>query len=136
MMTDIGRGDVIRYSYLWSREHARGEVSGRKTRPACVMLVVAAEDGKQNTLIFPITSQLPASGVAAVEVPETEARRAKLFRPAWIIINELNRDDLTASYELEDSKPLGQFSKKFMLKLAVEVRGVLRARKMIIASRN
>ena len=39
-MAEIGHGDIIKYSYVWHREHLRGEVSGRKARPACVMLIV------------------------------------------------------------------------------------------------
>lgn len=134
-MADIGHGDVIRYSYLWFREHLDGEVTGRKTRPTCVMLIFAGENGTQRALIFPITSHPPTKDTPAVSVPETEARRAKLYQPAWVILDEHNQDDLTKSFALDDAKPIGHFSRAFMLKLATEVRSVLRARKMKIISR-
>jgi hypothetical protein len=31
-------GDVIRYGYLWAREAAKGGESGRKARPACIVV--------------------------------------------------------------------------------------------------
>lgn len=135
MTNDIQHGDVVKYSYLWAREQTRGEEAGRKTRPACVMLIVTGADGKLTTLIFPITSQKPLPDTSAIEIPETEARRAGLYRPAWVIVDELNKDDLASSFALEDRKPLGRFSKKFMLKLAIAVRAVAQARKMKIISR-
>ena len=133
-MSEIGHGDVVRYSYLWAREHLHGETAGRKARPACVMIVVAGESGKA-TLLFAITSQQPQRGMDAIEVPDIEARRAKLRQPAWIIIDEFNRDDLARSFALEDAKPIGRFSKKFMLRLAVAIRAVAVARRMKIVPR-
>jgi hypothetical protein len=134
-MTEIGHGDIIQYSYLWAREHAQGEITGRKTRPACVMLVVTGADGRKRTLIFPITSQQPSPDTSSIEIPETEARRANLCQPAWVIVDELNQDDLTKSFALEDLQPQGRFSKKFMLKLTMAVRAVAQARKMKIITR-
>jgi hypothetical protein len=68
-------------------------------------------------------------------VPETETKRANLYRPAWVIIDELNQDDPTKSFALEDRQPMGRFSKKFMLRLAVAIRAVALARKMKIIPR-
>ena len=39
-MVRAASGLVVLYSYLWAREHDRGEVSGRKDRPACVQILV------------------------------------------------------------------------------------------------
>ncbi|CAN7509741.1 hypothetical protein LJR231_003632 [Phyllobacterium sp. LjRoot231] len=77
-MTETLHGQVILYSYLWAREYDRGEESGRKSRHTCVMLIIAGKGGKQTPLLFPITSQLPRPDAHAIEIPETEARRAKL----------------------------------------------------------
>jgi hypothetical protein len=99
------------------------------------MLVVAGADGKKRTLIFPITSQQPLPGTSFVEIPETESKRANLYQPAWVIVDELNQDDLTKSFALEDLEPQGRFSKKFMLKLTMAVRVVAQARKMKIIAR-
>ena len=134
-MAEIGHGDIIKYSYVWHREHLRGEVSGRKARPACVMLIVVGTGRKQRALLFPITSQPPGSDTVALAVPETEARRAKLYQPAWVILDEHNQDDLEKSFALEDARPVGQFSKAFMLKLAMQVRAVMRGRRMKIVPR-
>jgi len=81
-MNEPEHGQVILYSYLWAREYDRGEESGRKARPTCVMLIVASKDGRPKPLLFAITSQPPRSGARSVEIPETEARRAKLHTPA------------------------------------------------------
>jgi hypothetical protein len=126
-MTKPEHGHVILYSYLWAREHDRGEESGRKARPTCVMLVVAGKDGRQKTLLFPITSQPPQSGAHFVEIPDTEARRAKLYTPAWVIVDEFNTDDLATSWAIEDVEPLGRFTRKFMSRIAAEVAAAIRA---------
>lgn len=126
-MTEPRHGDVILYSYLWAREHGRGEESGRKVRPTCVMLIVVGRDGKPKPLLFPITSQPPPADARAVPIPETEARRAKLYTPAWVIVDEFNTDDLATSWAIEDPKPIGQFSRKFMSRIAAEAAIAIRA---------
>ncbi|WP_027556464.1 hypothetical protein [Bradyrhizobium sp. Cp5.3] len=126
-MIDPRHGDVILYSYLWAREHDRGEESGRKARPTCVMLIVAGKDGKPKPLLFPITSQPPRADARSIQIPETEARRAKLYTPAWVIVDEFNTDYLATSWAIEDTKPLGQFSRKFMSRIAVEAAAAIRA---------
>lgn len=117
-MIEPRHGDVILYAYLWAREHERGEESGRKDRPTCVMLIIAGKDSQQKTLLFPITSRPPGASTAAVEVPETEARRAKLYTPAWVIVEEFYTDDLATSSAVADREPLGRFSQKFMARIA------------------
>ncbi|MDP4025758.1 hypothetical protein Q8W71_24305 [Methylobacterium sp. NEAU 140] len=126
-MTEPQHGDIILYAYLWAREYDRGEEAGRKARPTCVMLIVADQDGRRKPLLFPITSQRPGSASHFVAVPETEARRAKLYTPAWIIVDEFNTDDLAASWALEDPKPLGRFSRKFMSRIAAAAAAAIRA---------
>lgn len=126
-MTEIAHGHVILYSYLWAREFDQREESGRKVRPTCVMLIVPGKDGKPKPLLFPITSQPPGAGTYAVAIPETEARRAKLYTPAWVIVDEFNLDDPATSWALEDAEPLGQFSRKFMTRLATEAASAIRA---------
>lgn len=96
-MTELQHGEIVLYSYLWAREHDRGEETGRKARPTCVMLILVGKDGRRRPLLFPITSQPPGSSGHVVEIPETEARRAKLYTPAWVVVDEFNTDDLAAS---------------------------------------
>jgi hypothetical protein len=126
-MTEIGHGHVIRYSYLWARENAKGEDSGRKVRPSCVMLIIAGKDARSSTLIFPITSRPPGPDTLSMEILDTEARRTGLRQPAWIIVEEFNVDDLERSFALEDLKPIGRFSRQFMSALAAAAASAMRA---------
>jgi hypothetical protein len=125
-MTSAKTGDVVLYSYLWAREHERGEESGRKARPACVMVLFKDAIGGETTLLFPVTSQRPAPQAEAIEIPETEARRARLYSPAWIIVSEFNTDDLDKSFALEDREPFGTFSGKFMSIIAARAAAAIR----------
>ena len=36
---------VLSYSYLWNREHIKGETDGRKDRPSVVVLVINRTPG-------------------------------------------------------------------------------------------
>lgn len=62
----------------------------------------------------------PDPRVDAIEIPEIEARRAKLHTPAWIIVDEFNSDDLETSSAIEDAEALGAFSRKFMARVAAQ----------------
>ncbi|WP_246501442.1 hypothetical protein [Mesorhizobium caraganae] len=86
-MAEPEHGHVILYSYLWAREFDRREESGRKARPTCMMVIVAGKDGCTRPLLFPITSKAPGPDRRCVEIPETEAKRAKLYTPAWVIVD-------------------------------------------------
>jgi hypothetical protein len=107
---DLVAGMVITYPYLWFREGERGETEGRKSRPTAVAFKI----GKALALM-PITTNEPHHQDLAVEVPEIEKRRAGLDISIrqWIIFDELNIDDPTQSYYLEDGSIIGHFSKPF-----------------------
>jgi hypothetical protein len=49
-------GLVIRYSFLWSSDHAEGATEGAKDRP-CAIVVAARRDlhGDIETIVAPIT---------------------------------------------------------------------------------
>ena len=121
-------GVVIRYAYLWAREYARGEESGRKTRPVCVQISFSGASRDQTALLFPVTSQIPAAGVKALQIPETEARRVRLRTPAWIIVEEWNEDNLATSDSIDDPEPLGAFSKAFVGKIREAVVAAIQSR--------
>lgn len=125
-MTEIGHGSVVLYAYLWARERDRGEESGRKARPACVMMILRGKDGRSTPLFFPITSRHPIKGTHAVEIPEIEARRARLYSPAWVIVDEFNTDAIETSFAIEDREPLGTFSRKFMSAIAAAAAAAIR----------
>ena len=103
---------VIRYPYLWAREAAR------KRRPVTVGIRLPRNDGDL-LLLFPITSKEPEAGRLAVEIPETEKRRAGLEADLrlWIIFDEYNTDIVGESFYLEPEMPIGRFSKAFFLPL-------------------
>jgi hypothetical protein len=56
-MVEPANGLVISYDYFWAREHDRNEESGRKSRPACVQIIVARGESGTVVALFPITSQ-------------------------------------------------------------------------------
>ncbi|WP_245274504.1 hypothetical protein [Mesorhizobium sp. L2C066B000] len=51
-MTEPEHAHVILYSYLWAREFDRGEESGRKARPTCVIAIVAGKNGRTRLCFF------------------------------------------------------------------------------------
>jgi len=113
-MIEPADGLVIRYDYLWAREHDRHEESGRKSRPACIQIIVADAKGATIVALFPMTSQPPQPGRTALEIPEMEARRIGLSAQSWIIVDEWNLDDLAKSPHIADVRPLGTLSAAFM----------------------
>lgn len=68
-------------------------------------------------LLFPITTKQPPRGSLAVEIPETEKRRAGLSPDMrlWIILEEYNTDVVGRSYYLGPGPPIGRLSKAFLL---------------------
>jgi hypothetical protein len=107
-------GDIVIYPYRWANEAAADRsIDGAKERPCC--LVLRLLDG---TLIFlAISSKPPATDQEALEIPQTERRRAGLgkYPHAWIYVGESNRDaDLGLSWYLEPQKPPGAFSPAFL----------------------
>lgn len=84
-------GLVIRYSYLWLREHREGCDEGTKDRPCAIVL--ALFDGKedQNVLVVPITHNPPEPGTQAIELPLTVKRHLGLDNArSWIVYSESN----------------------------------------------
>ena len=120
-------GQVFDYHYLWKWQADRGETEGRKKRPSCVVIVVTNAAGQHVIFIAPITSKAPDKGRTALQIPETEARRANLGTdvPLWVILDELNADVLEISYTLEERSARGSFSPAFTDTI---LRGVQRLR--------
>ncbi len=97
-------GLVVSYNYLWRHQHERGETEGRKARPACLIVVLPRADGRPaRVALYPITSQPPGPGRAAVELPAIEKRRLGLTDAprSWIILDETNGDALPTSPHFE-----------------------------------
>ena len=84
-------GLVIRYSYLWASEHARGQEEGVKDRPCAVVLTSTDEAGGQIVTVLPIT-HTPPSNRLAVEIPAATKRRLGLDdERSWVVLTEANR---------------------------------------------
>ena len=85
-------GLVIRYSYLWSADAARGREEGDKDRPAAIVLAVGGPTtATPRVLVLPITHSPPAPGVEALELPAAVARKAGLDAArSWVILSEFN----------------------------------------------
>lgn len=116
---ELQTGVIISYPFLWAREAAAGETEGRKTRPTAVALRLARPGGDAIVLL-PITTQPPAKRRNAVEVPETEKKRAglEISVRCWIMLDEFNTDVIGKSYYLEPEPPLGVFSRAFFAPVA------------------
>jgi hypothetical protein len=121
-------GQVVRFFYLWSRQAAAGEESGRKARPVCVVVRTAAVPGA--VFLFPITSQMPGPVRLSLAISQIECRRAALDFPCWIILDEYNRVELDKAYDFETTVPLGSFSPAFLKAIASTVKHAAASRKL------
>ncbi|MEM8986688.1 MAG: hypothetical protein AAGC95_08200 [Pseudomonadota bacterium] len=84
-------GLVIRYSYLWAREQARGQQEGVKDRPCAVLLATRDADGDLRVIVLPITHAPPTDPETAVEIPLATKRRLGLDDdPSWVVLSEGN----------------------------------------------
>jgi hypothetical protein len=84
-------GLVIRYSYLWRREHDAGREEGVKDRPCAIIVTLAETDGDTTVYVLPITHSAPDDPVKAVELPPpTKARLGLDDARSWIVVTEVN----------------------------------------------
>ncbi len=86
------RGAVIRYSYLWAREFAKGQIEGRKNRPALVIAISVIEANDIATVyVLAITHSPPSQNTDAIALPLPVKRKLGLDEePAWIVTTEAN----------------------------------------------
>ena len=85
-------GLVIRYSYLWASERARGQEEGVKDQPCAIILATADEAGGQVVTMLPISHTPPPHPLLAVEIPAAVKRRLKLDdERSWVVLTEANR---------------------------------------------
>lgn len=85
-------GLVIRYSYLWREEYARGQEEGVKDRRCAVILVSRDEAGERIVTVLPISHTPPADPALAVEIPAATKRRLGLDdERSWVVLSEPNR---------------------------------------------
>lgn len=85
-------GLVIRYSYLWRAEHARGQEEGVKDRPCAIVLTVVGDTDETVVTVLPITHTPPRDERLGVEVPAATKRRLGLDEArSWVVLSEANR---------------------------------------------
>ena len=85
-------GLVIRYSYLWRREHERGQEEGVKDRPCAVVMVVGTDEGNRIVTVLPVTHTPPSDRALAIEIPYATKERLGLdSERSWVLLTEANR---------------------------------------------
>jgi hypothetical protein len=87
-------GLVVRYSYLWLREHLEGREEGTKDRPCAIILVARDHDGETQVLVVPVTHSPPGNSAAALEVPTVIKQHLGLdAERSWVVLSESNLFD-------------------------------------------
>jgi len=118
-------GLVIRYSFLWRADDARGLDEGDKDRPCAVILVTTDSEGQRTVIVLPITHAPPRDPKLAVEIPAAAKRRLGLDdERSWIALTDANRF-VWPGPDLRPSTPGDAFSVAYGLlprALFVEVR--------------
>ncbi len=85
-------GLVIRYSYLWRREHEAGREEGTKDRQCAVVMAIVDHDDEWDVLVLPITHSAPPDPADAIEIPaETKNRLGLDTDRSWVVITEANQ---------------------------------------------
>ncbi|WP_339761712.1 hypothetical protein [uncultured Hoeflea sp.] len=121
----LEQGDVAEFHYLWHREAQKGEESGRKPRPVCI--VIKTSGNPDVVFLFPFTSKQPFVGQLALIVPEIECRRIGLAAPCWIILDEFNRVEMDKDYDFVSTEPIGSVSAAFLREIAMTIKQAARA---------
>lgn len=85
-------GLVVRYSYLWRREHLEGRDEGQKDRPCAIVAALRVdESGQTRVLVLPITHTPPENPSLAVEIPQAVKARLQLDDArSWVVLSEWN----------------------------------------------
>lgn len=120
-------GDVWAYPYLWARQASQGETEGRKDRPVAVAVSLGRRDGLHAVYLLAVTSQSPAPDRPAIEIPETEKRRANLSADTrlWIMLDEYNVDVVERSFYLTPDGLIGRFGDRFLRQIQRGLRQVV-----------
>lgn len=120
---------VIRYSYLWLREHRQGQDEGSKDRPCAIILALTGSDDDKQVLVVPITHSPPETPEHAIELPLAVKRHLGLDgERSWIIYSESNlfawpgpdirrvagRDDSSISYGFLPPRLFAELRRRFL----------------------
>jgi hypothetical protein len=85
-------GLVIRYSYLWHREHLEGRDEGQKDRPCAIIAAILTDEvGDIRVLTLPINHTAPDKSAQAIEIPAKVKRHLGLDDArSWVVLTEWN----------------------------------------------
>jgi hypothetical protein len=123
-------GLVIRYSYLWLREHREGREEGIKDRPCAIVLVTRDHGDRTQVLVVPVTLSPPAILAEALELPAAIKRHLGLdTERSWIVLTERNlfewpgpdlrrvgdRDDGSVAYGFLPPRFFAELRRRFVI---------------------
>jgi hypothetical protein len=87
-------GLVIRYSYLWLREHRKGREEGTKDCPCAIILAAPRHEGETQVLVLPVTHSTPGNIGNALELPPAVKHHLGLdAERSWVVLSESNLFD-------------------------------------------
>lgn len=90
-LPDPHPGLVVRYAYLWAREHATGQEDGVKDRPCAIVIARQVMEGRSLVTVVPVTHTPPSVAEEALEIPPQIKRLLGLDDlPSWIVLTEVN----------------------------------------------
>ncbi len=122
-------GLVIRYSYLWRREHREGREEGTKDRPCAIVLAARDHDDHTQVLVVPVTHSPPANLAEAVELPAAVKQHLGLDAGrSWVVLSESNlfewpgpdlrrvgdRDDQSVAYGFLPPRFFAELRRRFV----------------------
>lgn len=85
-------GLVIRYSYLWLREHIEGREEGVKDRPCAIVAAAFDRDGSTQVIVLPVTHAPPDREAVTLEIPPLVKQSLGLDNArSWVVISEYNQ---------------------------------------------
>ena len=135
-------GLVIRYSYLWEREHREGREDGTKDRPCAIILAARDQAGETQVVVVPVTHSPPQDAGLALELPRAVKQHLGLdAERSWVVLTESNlfdwpgpdlrrvgdRDDSSAAYGFLPPRYFVELRRRFMaLEAATRSRRVKR----------
>ena len=95
-------GLVVRFNYLWSREHDRGLQEARYPRPCAIVLSYhRGSDGELMVVLAPITHSEPDAFDQAIEIPQAVKRQLGLDPlRSWVMVDEVN-ETIWPGYDLQ-----------------------------------
>jgi hypothetical protein len=122
-------GLVIRYSYLWLREHREGREEGTKDRPCAIILALRDDDGETQVLVVPVTHSPPDNLTTALELPPAVKQHLGLDADrSWVVLSESNlfdwpgpdlrragdRDDSSVAYGFLPPRFFAEMRRRFL----------------------